>query len=305
MKTFSLFIILAMTVLNVISQTTTIKVWPDKVPGSKSDPAYKEETIYDNGRPRVSKVTDPEMIVYLSEKGKATGAAVVICPGGGYGRLAIDHEGHDVAKWLNSYGIAAFVLKYRLPSDVIMMDKTIGPLQDGQEAIRIVRRRAAEWNINPSKIGILGFSAGGHFVATVSTHYADSVYQVSDNTSARPDFSILVYPVISLKEEITHGGTRQNLLGLNPPYKLVEKFSNETRVNAQTPPAFLVHSADDKTVPVQNSMLYFQALLKYSIPSELHVYESGGHGYGLAPKGASESGWPDACIKWLRKRSII
>jgi len=287
------------------AETFTLRVWPDGAPGAKSDPDYREETITDRGQ-RILKVTDPELIVSLPRPESATGAAVVICPGGAYMRLAIDHEGYDVAHWLNELGIAGVILKYRLPSDAIMADKSVGPLQDVQEAIRIVRRRAAEWRLDPSKIGVMGFSAGGHLASSASTHYAEKVYEPGDSTSARPDFSLLIYPVISFQQGTTHSGSRANLLGPDPDQAQVDRFSNDQQVNSQTPPAFLVHSSDDRTVPVANSLLYYQALVRNGVPAELHVYEVGGHGYGLAPgRATTESSWPRACETWLRARGLL
>jgi acetyl esterase/lipase len=287
------------------AQEKSVKIWPDKVPGAIDNPSYKEETIYlDDKSPRISKVTDPTLIVYLPVKEKANGTAIVICPGGAYARLSIDHEGYKVAAWLNEFGIAAFVLKYRLPSDAIMQDKSIGPLQDAQEAIRIVRRNAKDWNIDQKKIGIMGFSAGGHLAATLSTHFNDKVYEPKDSVSARPDFSILVYPVVSMNADITHGGSRQNLLGKDPDAKLVERFSNELQVTRDTPPAFLVHAADDNTVPVLNSINYLLALKKNGVSGELHIYEKGGHGFGMGKK-ATENTWPKACETWLKVHGLL
>jgi acetyl esterase/lipase len=228
----------------------------------------------------------------------------VICPGGGYWGIAIDHEGKQTAEWLNSIGISAFVLKYRLPDDAIMKDKSIGPLQDVQEAIRVVRRNAKEWNIDPDKIGIMGYSAGGHLASTVSTHFEEKVYDSPDTTSARPDFSILIYPVISMDSSITHWGSRINLLGEKPSAEQVKRFSNELQVSDKTPPAFLVHSLDDNAVPVQNSIYYVLSLKKYNIPCELHLYEKGGHGYGLGRSDDTESSWPEACKLWLKARGF-
>ncbi|HXK59380.1 MAG TPA: alpha/beta hydrolase [Acidobacteriota bacterium] len=287
------------------AETITVKVWPDGPPGARISAEYQEETVFDQGKPRIKKVTDPVLLVYLPPPEKANGTAVVICPGGGYTLLAIDHEGYDIAAWLNEMGIAGIILKYRLPSDQIMEDKTIGPLQDAQEAIRIVRRRAAEWRIDPNRIGIMGFSAGGHLAATASTHFADVTYTPADSTSARPDFSILLYPVISLQRPYVHGGSRNNLLGPEPDEALVERFSNERHVAPDTPPAFLVHSGDDRSVPVNNSIVYYQALLANDVPAELHIYQKGGHGYGLAPQGGTESGWPEACRRWLKTRGLV
>jgi acetyl esterase/lipase len=202
-------------------------------------------------------------------------------------------------------GVSAFVLKYRLPSDAIMKDKSVGPLQDVQEAIRIVRRNAKDWNINPRKIGIMGFSAGGHLASTASTHFTDKVYEVKDTTSARPDFSILIYPVISMDTAITHRGSRDNLIGKNPSKEQVVRFSNELQVNSNTPPAFLVHATDDNTVPVQNSMNYLLALKKNKVPGELHIYEKGGHGFGLGANKGTAAEWPNACKSWLKVKGLL
>jgi acetyl esterase/lipase len=293
-------------VINSNAQTLTLKLWPDGIPGSKTDASYIEKITTTDGRiTRCEKVVTPDLTVFLPAPEKANGAAVLICPGGGYGVLAFDHEGNAIAKWLNDNGIAGIILKYRLPSDQIMIDKSIGPLQDAQEAMRIIRRNAPEWKIDPKKVGVIGFSAGGHLASTISTHYTEKVYDVKDNTSARPDFSLLIYPVVSLDTTITHRGTRNNLLGLNPDTKQVQRFSNELQINAETPPAFLVHSADDKAVPVMNSIGYFRGLQKNNIPAELHVFQKGGHGYGLSPNGGTESSWPGLCIKWLKAMGLI
>jgi len=181
-----------------------------------------------------------------------------------------------------------------------MKDKSVGPLQDAQEAIRIIRRNAKNWNIDPDKVGVIGFSAGGHLASTLSTHYAEKVYELKDTISARPDFSLLIYPVITMDSSFTHAGSRRNLIGLNPSEKEIIRFSNEKQVNEKTPPAFMVHSADDKTVPVKNSMVYYEALVKFGIPSELHVFQKGGHGYGMAGGKDTQSSWPDLCINWLK-----
>jgi acetyl esterase/lipase len=288
------------------AQTTTIKVWPESIPGAKIDTGYKEQTLtVELNRLRILKVSEPQLMVYLPSKEKANGTAVIICPGGAYSRLAIDHEGWDVARWFNEMGVAAMVLKYRLPSDAIMEDKSIGPLQDVQEAIRMVRRNAAKWNISSCKIGVMGFSAGGHLAGTASTMYNEKVYQSKDTTSARPDFSILIYGVLSMQKDITHSGSQKNLLGENAPQSVVDKFSNEMHVTTKTPPAFIVHAADDPSVPIQNSVLYFLALKKAGISSELHIYEKGGHGFGLAiGRTSSESNWPKACEEWMKGHGL-
>jgi acetyl esterase/lipase len=300
------FLLWQVVMLCVIAQPVKIKLWPNGAPGSKPAADYVEKSSGENGNiARVEKVSEPELSVFLPKPEIANGTVVLIIPGGGYVRIAVGHEGYDVAKWLNTLGIAGVVLKYRLPSDVIMMDKTIGPLQDAQEAMRVIRRNADKWKINPQKVGVLGFSAGGHLAATISTHYAEKVYEVKDDTSARPDFSVLVYPVITMDESYTHMGSRINLLGENPAEDLVKKFSNELQVNAETPPAFLVHSSDDRTVPSQNSIAYYLQLQKNKIPTELHIFQKGGHGYGLAVDRGTESGWPALCASWLKAMGFL
>jgi len=303
----SLFIIVCLNIMiiNTSAQPFVLKLWPGGIPGSKSDPGYVEKITTEEGRTiRCERVTDPDLTVFLPPAGKENGTAVLICPGGGYGALAFDHEGNAIAKWLNDNGIAGIILKYRLPSDRIMEDKSIGPLQDAQEAMRIIRRNAAEWKISSGRIGVIGFSAGGHLASSLSTHYGEKVYDVKDNTSARPDFSLLIYPVISFDTLITHRGTRNNLIGLRPDESLARHFSNELQINSATPPAFLVHSEDDPAVPVMNSIRYFEGLQKYKIPAELHIFRKGGHGYGLAPKGGTESSWPDLSLKWLKQEGF-
>ena len=289
-----------------LAQQETIKIWPGKIPNSIDNPSYHEDTVYVNGKsPRISKVISPTLTFYPAAKDKGNGAAVIICPGGGYGRLAIDHEGYMVAAWFNKIGVSAFVLKYRLPSDLIMEDKSIGPLQDAQEALRIVRRHAQMWNIDPHKVGLIGFSAGGHLASTVSTHYNEKTYEVKDGVSSRPDFSIFIYPVISMDTTITHRGSRDALLGKKPSQDMVIRFSNELQVTSDTPPAFLVHAADDTIVPVQNSINYLLAMKKHGVPGELHMYEKGGHGFGLGKTTGTESTWPEACKNWLTTHGLL
>ena len=301
-----LVLIFFINILIVRSQTVTLKLWPEGIPGSISDPSYIEKIITTDGRiTRCNNVVTPDLTVFLPAPEKANGAAVMICPGGGYGTLAFDHEGNAIAKWLNDNGIAGIILKYRLPSDQIMKDKSVGPLQDAQEAMRVIRRHASEWKIDPEKVGVIGFSAGGHLASTISTHYAENVYDVKDNTSARPDFSLLIYPVISMDTLITHRGSRNNLLGLKPGDDLVKRFSNELQITADTPPAFLVHSSDDNAVPVMNSINYYKGLQKNKIPAELHIFQKGGHGYGLAPNGGTESAWSGLCLKWLMQMGFL
>jgi acetyl esterase/lipase len=286
------------------AQNEVIPLWSNEIPGAKNAIDYKEVVDIKNGTVEFfSKVSVPTLSVFLPEK--SNGAAVVICPGGGYSNLYVFGEGVKVAKWFNSLGITAFILKYRLPSDDIMQDKTIGPLQDAQESIRFVRRNAAKWGINSQKVGVIGFSAGGHLASTLSTHYNDDVYKKKDSISARPDFSILIYPVISMEEKITHQGSKNKLLGLAPSAELIEKYSNEKQINAQTPPTFMIHAIDDKSVPVENSIQYFLALKKFNVPSEIHLYQNGKHGFGLGREGTSSKNWTKQCEEWLRINNYI
>lgn len=298
-------VILMMVILNSSGQDKVIYLWNGKVPGSIVNPIFKQLVDSADNWIKMRFVTDPNMDMFPAPSEKANGTAIVICPGGGYWGLAIEHEGKQIAQWLNDLGITAFVLKYRLPDNSIMVDKTVGPMQDGQETIRLVRRNAKEWNINPDKIGIMGFSAGGHLASTLSTHFNENAYEPYDSTSARPDFSLLIYPVISMDSAFTHWGSRVNLLGANPSPELIDYFSNELQVSHETPPAFLVHSLDDNVVAVQNSINYALALRKLNIPCELHIYESGGHGYGLGWSTDTESTWPEACRKWLEARGFL
>ena len=302
LKSFSSILFISILVLNANAQNTIMKVWPDGIPGSVKNETYSEKsTLTGEIVSRYEKVTDPTITVFLPPYEKATGAAVLICPGGGYEVLAFDHEGFSIATWLNDNGIAGIILKYRLPSDLIMTDKSVGPLQDAQEAIRIIRRNASEWKINPRKIGVIGFSAGGHLASTLSTHFTEKVYEMKDTTNARPDFSLLIYPVISFDASFTHAGSRKNLIGDNPSDNAVRHFSNELQITENTPPAFLVHSSDDKAVPVRNSIVYFEGLVSRNIPAEMHVFQKGGHGYGLSINKETQSAWPDLCLSWLKE----
>jgi acetyl esterase/lipase len=290
---------------NLFGQSKEIKLWDGKIPGAIYNSDYHQTVDSLDNWTKMRFVTEPTLDMYLAPAQKATRTAVIICPGGGYWGLAIAHEGAAIAKWLNSLGITAFVLKYRLPSDDIMVDKSVGPMQDGQRAIRLVRQHAKEWNIDADKIGIMGFSAGGHLASTLSTHFNEKVYEPVDAISARPDFSLLIYPVISMEEKTTHAGSKLNLLGENPSSDRVKYFSNELQVTTDTPPAFLIHSIDDVVVPVQNSIGYGLAMEKHHVPCELHIYQSGGHGYGLGRSKDTESSWPDACRKWLEARGLL
>jgi acetyl esterase/lipase len=277
------------------------------IPNSK--PAPDREKIDSSGNPvrySYSDVSHPTLAVYLPPAGKSNGTAVIVCPGGGYVHLAFTHEGTDVAKWLNSIGVTAFLLKYRLPSDETMVDKTIGPLQDAQRAIQVVRERAAEWGVDPGRVGIIGFSAGGHLASTAGTHFDHAVIDNKSGVSLRPDFMILLYPVISFSDSIGHRGSRDNLLGKRPDAAAILAYSNEKQVTDRTPPTFIVHAEDDKTVPVLNSIYFYEALLQHHVSAEMHIFPRGGHGFGMwnhASSGTDQ--WPDMLQGWMAAQGLL
>lgn len=267
---------------------TPFHLWPKGAPGAVGE--------MDNDK--------PSLTPYLPPKEKATGAAIVVCPGGGYGGLAVGHEGKDIATFLNSHGIAAFVLKYRLAPKY----RYPSSLLDAQRAIRTVRTNAKEYGIDPKRIGIWGFSAGGHLASTAGTQFdqgkSDSADPI-DTASCRPDFLILAYPVITLEPPYAHMGSRNNLLGKDADPMLVESLCNQNRVTAQTPPTFLFHTDADSGVVPENSVLFYLALKKHKIPAEMHIYEKGRHGIGLGPNEKESGTWPDRLIGWLKVREII
>lgn len=276
------------------------------IPNSK--PVPDRQTIDSSGNPlrySYSLVSRPTLTVYTPAEGTANGTAVVVCPGGGYVHLAMTHEGTDVCKWLNSLGITAFLLKYRLPSDETMVDKTIGPLQDAQRAIQVVREHAKEWGVNPGAVGIMGFSAGGHLASTAGTHFNHQVIDNPEGVSLRPDFMVLLYPVISFSDSIGHRGSRDNLLGKHPDPAQVQLYSNELQVTDQTPPTFLVHAEDDKTVMVVNSLYFYEALVKHHVPAEMHIYPKGGHGFGMHNATTGGDQWPDRLAEWMKVNGWI
>lgn len=275
----------------------------DTVPNSKPA-ANNESSSVKDGILLIRNVTAPTVTLYMPVNVKPNSAAVIICPGGGYSFLAAGHEGADMAKLLNEWGVIALVLKYRLPDTAIMLDKSIGPLQDAQRAIQLVRQQATKWNIDPARIGIMGFSAGGHLAATASTHFNKPVIANAASTSLRPDFSILVYPVISFTDSLTHMGSRNNLIGKKPSPEFIKEYSNEMQVNPQTPMAFLVHAGDDGTVPAGNSIAYYQALLKNKVPAELHLYQKGGHGFGMHNKKTNDE-WTERLKNWMRVNGLL
>src|ERR1700742_2230477 len=283
----------------LFAQQQPIKLYPDGVPNSKKAPdTYKEKQEGYS----VSLVTDPTITPYFPEKGKANGTAVIVFPGGGYINLTVTYEGEDIAKAFNKIGVTAFVVKYRLPSDEIMVDKTIGPLQDAQRAIQIVRERASEWGVKPDKIGIIGFSAGGHLASTLATHFKKAVIPNTSNISLRPDFAMLIYPVITFGP-FAHTGSRDNLIGKNPSQELIDLYSNEKQITSDTPPCFLIHAEDDDTVPVQNALLFYDALIKNKVKAEMHLFEEGGHGFGMDnPKNKGK--WFDWAANWMTENGF-
>jgi acetyl esterase/lipase len=295
MKTllFTILLILISSITSIAQEI--INLYPGVVPNSKAS-SIKE--IYNSGMYRG--VTTPTLEIYLPEKEKSTGAAVVICPGGGYSVVVYQGEGLLTAKEFANNGVAAFVLKYRLPDDSTMLDKTIGPLQDAQQAIKIVRENAAKWGIDPNKIGIMGFSAGGHLASTEATHFKKALIENNNNTSLRPDFQIVVYPVISMQDNLTHADSRTKLLGSNPSKETINLYSNELQVDDNTPPAYITHAADDKLVDVDNSINYFEKLRHNNVSVEMHVYPKGGHGFVFGHKG-----WMEPLFKWMKDSKWI
>jgi len=282
---------LAFTGLSIMSTTLpaadVITLWPNGTPGAKG----------------TEPVDIPTLTVYKPAEGKNAGAAVVVCPGGGYGGLA-PHEGQPIAEWLASNGITAFVLKYRLGPRY----RHPAMIDDANRAIRTVRAKASEFGIDPKRIGILGFSAGGHLASTAGTHYDAGKPGATDTieqASSRPDFMVLLYPVISLGTKYGHGGSKKNLLGESPPEDLVKNLTNELQVDKNTPPAFLVHTNEDTPVPAENSLFFVQALRNAGVPCEFHMFEKGRHGLGLGMGDPAFSAWPKLCEIWFRQRGIL
>ena len=307
MKKFSISIIMIFCLQLILAQKDKISLYPEGIP-CKSN--LETELDYDSSGRIFKKVSDPEIWYYPSDKmkGKENNVAVLVIPGGGYWGLWFDKEGVDVAKWLNSIGVSAFVLKHRLPHWESKDCRSKVALMDAQRAMRIIRKNSKIWDIDPNKIGVLGFSAGGHLASTLSTHH-DNGLDLSDleieQTSSRPDFSILVYPVITMNRPYTHNGSRENLLGKIPSQEYLDYYSNDLQVREDTPPAILIHSDDDKGVLPENSIQYYLALRKYNIPAALHIWEDGGHGYGLGNDKGSIKSWAKICEEWMIQREII
>jgi len=299
MKQIGLLLLLFITSASVLAQDRVLQVWPDGAPNDNgmTEPEEKYDGV------RVRNVSEAEMYVYLPDEDKNTGAAVVICPGGGYVIEAMDHEGFDMATFFRERGVAGIVLKYRLPYGHHEV-----PSSDARRAIRTVRANAKQWGIDPRKIGIAGSSAGGHLASTAGTLFdagdpgsEDPIEQVS----CRPDFMLLLYPVITMNEQFTHLGSRENLIGKGHDLKLVRKYSNELNVNEETPPAFLILADDDGSVPPRNSIEFYSALKRFNIPAEIHIFQQGGHGFGMRQEGIPANNWPNLFIDWLNAREII
>ncbi len=299
MRTFFFFLSFLSVSVSLYAQDITLKVWPNGAPNDNGMKLPEEK--YDGVR--VRNVSEAEMYVYLPEKEINTGAAVVICPGGGYWIEAIDHEGFHIAEWLKSKGIAGIVLKYRLPYGHHEI-----PSGDARQAMRIVRMNAEKWGINPDKIGIAGSSAGGHLASTAGTVFDKgnpAGTTPEEKMSCRPDFMLLLYPVISFDESVGHMGSRKNLIGEGNDWNLAKKYSNELNVTAETPPTFLILADDDKTVIPENSIRFYLALKENNVPAEMHIFQQGGHGFGITKKNQPADQWPDLFYNWLKAIKII
>lgn len=279
----------------IVHTQEIVDLYPGPIPNSKQ--SGKNET-FQSGLFR--NVTKPTLEIYLPDKEKSLGTAVIIIPGGGYGVVVYQGEGMATARQLAKNGITAFVLKYRLPDDSIMQDKSIGPLQDVQQAIKYVRENSAKWRVDVAKVGIIGFSAGGHLAATAATHFQTSLIENKAAISLRPDFQVVVYPVISMQDSLTHLDSRKNLLGKNPSKEMVDHFSNELQVTTETPPAYITHAADDKTVVVDNSLAYFQRLRQHKVDVEMHIYPKGGHGFIFR-----QPDWIEPLLSWMKRNGWI
>ncbi|KAB5486124.1 MAG: alpha/beta hydrolase [Flavobacteriia bacterium] len=271
-----------------MAQNHTMPLWEGEIPNAKKSDLQEEQK---NAQARViSKVIEPSLEVYLPSSVIKTGKMVMICPGGGYGVLAYDKEGTDIAKWLNGYGIAAAVLKYRLPEDGSNEIPHLTPLMDAKRGVELIRSNAEKWGIDPNKVGVMGFSAGGHLASTLGTHFEEG---------NRPNFMALIYPVVTMKQDHTHNGSRKNLLGPDPSDNLVEHYSNELQVRENTPPTFILHSTDDEVVPLENSLQLAKSLKDKGISVEMHVYPYGGHGFAMALQQGRLSKWGQLLLDWL------
>ena len=294
---FFLLLVLMTNMIKTQAQKET-NLYQGEIPNSK--PAENlEKQVTTDGVLRISDISIPTYTVFQPAQKSSKKAAIIIFPGGGYSITASSHEGSDIAKSFNDVGITAILIKYRIPSDRTMQNREIGPLQDAQQAILTVREHAAEWDIDPTKIGIIGFSAGGHLASTLGTHFETSLIPNPLKTSLRPDFMILGYPVISFQDSIAHIGSRNNLIGKNPTKEKKDLYSNELQITKNTPPTFLFHASDDGAVKVMNSVLFYESLIAHKVKAELHIYQNGGHGFGLINKTTKDL-WMESCRNWMR-----
>ncbi|HEX2920528.1 MAG TPA: alpha/beta hydrolase [Bacteroidales bacterium] len=283
-------------IVSICNAQELINLYPGSIPNSK------KSGIQETAGGFIKGVTAPKLEIYLPDQGKANGSAVIVVPGGGYSGLTYQGEGVRTAKELAKTGITAFVLKYRLPDDSTMIDKKIGPLQDAQQAIKTVRENASKWGIDPARIGLMGFSAGGHLASIVATRFEETFIENREGTSLRPDFLILVYPVTSMQDNLTHMDSRNALLGKNPPKDLVDKYSSELQVTEKTPPTYITQTGDDRLVDVDNSIVFYESLRHKNVPAEMHLYPRGGHGFLLA-KPVDE--WVPQLLLWMRNSKFI
>jgi acetyl esterase/lipase len=305
MRNFSITIVLLSLILIVFtaqSQHIEMPLWGKVIPNYQE--TDEQETRVQKDILKITNVKKPGIEVFLPSERNRNGQVVIVCPGGGYTILCYDWEGTDVAKWLNSQGIVAVVLKYRLPMAKSNIESHKSPILDAQRAVRLVRHNAEKWGVDTNRIGVMGFSAGGHLASTLATHYKDSYAEATDTIdklSARPDFSILVYPVVTFKSNYTDNGSRNKLLHFNLDEKLINHFSNELHVTSETPPTFIMHSSNDSIVPVQNSLQYYQELVENKVEAEMHIYPIGGHGYALALDNNYLSRWTSHLEAWLKR----
>ena len=302
MKKFNLTLLLIVTLTQLMAQDLQLRLWPDGAP-NKNTPPGEEESAVGGGIMRISNISEAELFVYQPEKENNTGAAVVICPGGGYWIEAISHEGYKIAEYLKSIGVTGIVLKYRLPYGNPEI-----PLTDALQAIRVVRSKAGEWGLNPGKIGIAGSSAGGHLASTAGTHFDLGDPDSTDpwaKISSRPDFMLLLYPVISFKENVGHMGSRKNLMGETNDWEKAKQYSNELWVTENTPPTFFVLADDDKVVIPENSISFYREMKKNGVPAELHIFAKGGHGFGITDRDIPAAKWPALFTDWLKSMEII
>ena len=288
----------------MVDAQQALPLYAGAIPGAIEAPDQEKVRDPKDPYPFLENISRPTLTVYLPDRPDPNRPAVIILPGGAYRGVSIEKEGHAVARQLNEYGVAAFVLKYRMPNPVHMKNRTLGPLQDVQEAIHSVRARASEWKIDPQRIGVMGFSAGGHLASSAGTHYNEPVIARTDKIGLRPDFLVLLYPVMNMTDAFAHKVSRENLLGPAPTAEEIAKWSNDEQVTADTPPTMLVHAADDSTVLVGNSLRFFTALQAHKVPAELIVFPRGGHGFGLN-NATTPDKWIERCRDWLLAQGLL